>query len=209
LRIPCGASVRQKSSEPGTGSSEQWGLDMQAFLAKYGAWCLAVLAIFGVGISAGWRLRNGQVRTAKTATIRVQARYDKAVADAELRLAETQKEAQASVAVAEAKAMAATAKVILQTKEVTRYVETSSPMLRDSVPWALVCAHDAAASGDDSPLAQSPCDAPGAPSAFTNADVARVVTANYGTCRDCQERLKAWQAWYLEMQSNWNRKATR
>jgi hypothetical protein len=177
---------------------------VQILLARYGSWLLATLAVFGTGVVTGWHLRNGQVQRAKAATIAVQAQYDKAVADAQLRLATVQKEAQESVARADAKAAEATAKVVVQTKEVVRYVETSSPMLHDTLPWGLVCAHDAAASGDSSPLAKPPCVAPGAASTFTDADLARVVTDNYSACRDCQERLKAWQAWYADLQRNWN-----
>lgn len=76
---------------------------------------------------------------------------------------------------------------------------------RPSLSVGFVRLHDAAVLGR--PDLADPAGRPdSAPSGFTDADLAGVVIENLGACRANAEALTGWQAWYADLQQNFNAK---
>lgn len=173
---------------------------------KTTAWILVALSLAAGGFGLGWNARGTQVKAAKVELELCKVERVKDATEAARVQAETEARAIESVAVAEADARAARAKVVYVTKEVIKYVEVTSPLLPDAVPFGVLCAHDASASGDSSRLTAPPCLTPGIPSTFTDADLTAVIVANYGICHENEVKLLAWQKWYADLREQWNNK---
>lgn len=82
-------------------------------------------------------------------------------------------------------------------QKVPIYVPTPpSPAAAPTLPLGLVRLHDAAAAGLLSPAPFAPGESPLSPSRIGFPALGATIVENYGTCRETEEKLLGWQAWY-------------